>query len=69
LAALAEDAPPSPEQLRTLRAVAVLEQLGTPEARGLLDKLAQGAPGALVTEEAKAARERLRKLDEQKQAP
>jgi hypothetical protein len=47
------------ERLRVGRAVAVLERLGSPEARALLAKLARGAPDACVTKEAKAALERL----------
>jgi RNA polymerase sigma factor (sigma-70 family) len=45
----------SPERLRKLRAVEVLEWLNTREARQLLDHLAQGAPGAWLTREAKAS--------------
>ena len=47
------------EPLRTLRALAVLEYAGTPEVRRLLSKLADGAPGGWLTQEAKAACERL----------
>jgi HEAT repeat protein len=50
---------PSPEQLRRLRAVEILELLGTPEARKLLQRLADGAPKARLTQEAKASLERL----------
>jgi WD40 repeat protein len=48
-----------PEVLRRLRAVQVLEQVGGPEARALLDKLASGGPEAHLTREAKSAIERL----------
>ena len=37
---------PSGEVLQALRALAVLEEMGTGEARQLLEKLCQGAPGA-----------------------
>jgi replication-associated recombination protein RarA len=52
--------PPPPRQLQALRAIEVLEYLGTPEARRLLTSLAQGATHARLTQEAKAALERLR---------
>jgi WD40 repeat protein len=47
------------EQIRTVRAVEVLELAGTPDARALLQTLARGAPGALPTREAQAALDRL----------
>jgi WD40 repeat protein len=50
-----------PEQLRQLRAVEVLERLGTPAAREILETLAKGDPKARVTQEAKASLERLAK--------
>ena len=46
------------ERLRAYRAVEVLELIGTPEARHLLQALAEGSPGALVTESAQAALKR-----------
>ncbi len=45
----------SPESLRIVRALETLEFSGAPEARKVLLRLAQGAPGAAQTEEAKAA--------------
>lgn len=51
--------PLSPEERRTLRAVQVLETVGTPQARRILDGLAHGAAEAMRTHEAKAALQRL----------
>jgi hypothetical protein len=45
----------SPERLRTLRALEVLEWLNTSESRKVLDSLAHGAPGVWLTNEAKAS--------------
>jgi hypothetical protein len=50
---------PSPEHLRLVRALEILERAGTPEARQHLETLAKGAPGARITREAKAALDRL----------
>jgi WD40 repeat protein len=50
---------PPTATLRTLRAIRVLEAIGTTEARRLLHKLTSGAVGARETREAKAALERL----------
>jgi hypothetical protein len=47
------------QALRDIRGVQVLEHIATAEARGLLRNLAAGAPEARLTEEAKAAVERL----------
>jgi hypothetical protein len=47
------------EELRRLRAVEVLEQAATADARALLEMLAKGAARARLTREAKAALERL----------
>jgi hypothetical protein len=48
-----------PNQLRLLRAVEVLERIGTADARALLRDLAKGAPAARLTREAKSALQRL----------
>jgi WD40 repeat protein len=49
----------SPKRRRLGRALQVLEQAGTPEARRVLDKLARGTPGAWLTQEARESRDRL----------
>jgi WD40 repeat protein len=43
------------QRLQAFRAIEVLERVGTPEARRVLQALAGGAPGALVTTQAQAA--------------
>lgn len=48
-----------PDQLRMLRGVEVLERIGIPEARQVLESLARGASEARLTQEAKAALARL----------
>jgi hypothetical protein len=50
-----------PERLRTVRALEVLEYIGTPEAARLLQELADGSPEAWLTREAKASLERLKR--------
>jgi HEAT repeat protein len=55
---LLDDAPQG-DRLRFLRAVEVLEDIGSPEARRILKRLAGGDPAALLTREAKAALDRL----------
>ncbi|HEY7426604.1 MAG TPA: hypothetical protein VH682_20380, partial [Gemmataceae bacterium] len=53
---------PSAKTLRLLRAIAVLEHIGTPEARRLLEKLSRGAASP-ETRQAQAALRRLRHQD------
>jgi len=50
---------PTADRLRGLRSIEVLEHIGTPDARRLLQTLATGAPEARLTQEAEAALERL----------
>jgi WD40 repeat protein len=52
---------PSVETIREVRVVEALEWIGNAEARRLLDKLAAGPPDTRLTQEAKAAAERLGK--------
>ncbi|HJT78135.1 MAG TPA: WD40 repeat domain-containing protein, partial [Gemmataceae bacterium] len=47
------------DQWPALRAIEVLERAGTPQARHVLEGLAEGAPKARLTREAKASLERL----------
>jgi hypothetical protein len=49
----------SPEALRRIRAIEVLEHIATPEAKAVLQTMATGAPAAVETKDAKAALERL----------
>jgi WD40 repeat protein len=55
LKALGEWVVTDPDTLRSLRAIWVLERIGTPEARAVLEDLAKGAPEARQTQEAKSA--------------
>jgi WD40 repeat protein len=55
----AEVRQPSVERMRLIRALEALELAGTDRAREILARLAKGAPGAWLTEQAKAGRERL----------
>jgi RNA polymerase sigma factor (sigma-70 family) len=53
LAALKEaPQPPAPEELRPLRAIVVLERIGSPEARRVLEELARGPKSARRTRQA-----------------
>jgi hypothetical protein len=58
-----------PEPLRSLRAVEVLERIDTPEARRVLTALADGAPGALLTREARASLDRLARRQRRARSP
>jgi hypothetical protein len=51
---LMSDVPPA-DAVRELRAVGVLQRLKTPEARKVLELLAEGEPGAPLTSEAQLA--------------
>jgi hypothetical protein len=58
-ALLEECRTPSTEQLQVLRAVEMLEHIGTKDARQLLQNLAKGVPAVRVSQAAKAALNRL----------
>jgi truncated hemoglobin YjbI len=51
----------TPDMLRALRAVEVLEHIGSSEARRVLEALATGAQSARLDSEAKASLERLKR--------
>jgi hypothetical protein len=53
----------SPEWRRTVRALQVLEAVGTPEARQVLGKLACGLSEDKLTQEAKESLRRLERRD------
>ncbi len=53
--------PTASEEVRSLRAVAVLERIGSKEAQAVLSKLAEGPSEARLTREAKTSLERLAK--------
>jgi hypothetical protein len=57
-----EPPPPDAEVVRVIRAIRVLEEIGTPEAGEILGRLANGAPEAPTGREAEAALERLRRV-------
>jgi WD40 repeat protein len=48
-----------PDVLRALRALEVLEHIGTPEAREVVESMTKGAPGAWLTREAQATAARM----------
>jgi WD40 repeat protein len=52
-----------PEVMREYRAIAALERSGSPAARACLQWLAEGAAGARLTEDARAALDRLAKMN------
>ncbi len=58
-----------PDVLRTLRAVAALERVGTSEARAVLERMAQGSPGAIPTRDARSALDRLSRRSEARADP
>ena len=51
----------SPETVQAYRVVEVLERAGTPDARELLKTLAKGPPELALTQDARAALDRLAK--------
>ncbi|MFL5338805.1 MAG: hypothetical protein ACJ8F7_01445, partial [Gemmataceae bacterium] len=51
---------PTGDMLRSVRAVEVLERIGTPEARAMLQSLAGGAADARITLEAQSALKRMK---------
>jgi WD40 repeat protein len=53
----------TPEALRDLRGLQILEMIGTPEARALLTEITRGDPGAAKTKLAQAALERGKKAN------
>jgi hypothetical protein len=55
---------PSGQRLAALRALEVLERIGDRAATAVLTRLAEGSPGAQVTEEARRSLERLEKKGE-----
>jgi RNA polymerase sigma factor (sigma-70 family) len=56
---LVKETPPPQVWVRAVRAILVLEGIGTAEARQLLDVMSRGEPDALPTKEAKAALQRI----------
>lgn len=60
------NAPPPADEARALRVLRVLERIGSPDAGKLLKELAEGAPTATLTIQAKAALARLPKAEPKK---
>jgi hypothetical protein len=52
----------TPEQLRQMRAISILEQLNTDESRLLLKRISEGAVGQPLTEDGRLAWNRLKKM-------
>lgn len=50
---------PPRELIRSLRALEVLEHIGSPETRQIVEKLTRGEPDALLTAEARSCLERM----------
>ncbi|HMF13889.1 MAG TPA: WD40 repeat domain-containing protein [Gemmataceae bacterium] len=63
LGLLGDDRPLTADQQRDVRAIRVLEQTGTSEARKLLESLTKESPGWWVTQEARIALQRLELRD------
>jgi hypothetical protein len=59
----------TPQRARDLKAVLILEEIGTLEARQVLEKLSQGAAGVRLTNASKAALERLAQAKESPAPP
>jgi hypothetical protein len=51
---------PTPSQLRSLRAIEILEAVGTPDAVRILERLAQGNPDCLATAESRRVAARMK---------
>jgi WD40 repeat protein len=63
---LLEKLPTGPKQLQMLRATETLEQIGSAEARQVLERVAAGMPDARLTIEAEASLKRLNATDEKR---
>jgi hypothetical protein len=64
-----ENLAPPLEQMRAVRALAVLEIIGDADARKLLEQLADGSPEAALSAQAKAALDRIGKREPPKPEP